>query len=352
MQTNQKMIASMISTKVPVVLAQIIHVEGSAYRKEGAWMLFFADGTRKGVISGGCLENDLAARAERMFRTGQTSIFDYDLRAEDDLGWGRGAGCNGIVTVMLRDVDSDFRDFLSVVEKQLYRKEPVLWIQAKNKPEQYACLTKDDQHYGEFAHQVPSDMNFSIPFQPFARLKMIDEELYYFQMLWPDPILYLIGAGEDARPLAQFGTHVGYQVQLLDWRPAFCTTEHFPTVGSFHLGDPVETIDTIPFCPLDSVVVMTHDFGRDAQLLKKLRPIQLLYLGILGSQKRTKRLLGGKVPDHIHSPIGLTIGADGPEEIAISVIAELIAVRRRKVGWKSQASTWLPEKAAGWGEIS
>ncbi|KXH81747.1 XdhC family protein [Sporosarcina sp. HYO08] len=352
MQTNQKMIASMIATEQKVVLAQIIHVEGSAYRKEGAWMLFFADGTRKGVISGGCLENDLAARAEQLFGTGQTDVFDYDLRSEDDLGWGRGAGCNGVITVMLRDIDADFRDFLSATQKQLYRKEPVLWIQATNESKDYACLTKEGKYYGAFAHELPTEIDFTALYQQFAGQKMIDEKLYYFQMIWPDPVLYIIGAGEDARPLAQFATHVGYQVQLLDWRPTFCTEEHFPTVHALHLGDPVKTIDTIAFSQLDSVVLMTHDFERDVQLLKELRQTQLLYLGVLGSQKRTKRLLGGKIPDHIHSPIGLSIGADGPEEIALSVIAELIAVRRRKVGWKSQVSTWLPGKAAGWGEIS
>ena len=76
---------------------------------------------------------------------------------------------------------------------------------------------------------------------------------------------------------------------------------------------------------------MTHDFQLDVKLVQRLRDRQLLYLGILGSKKRTERLLGGEIPNWIHSPVGLSIGADGPEEIAVSIVAELIAVRRGKV---------------------
>lgn len=152
--------------------------------------------------------------------------------------------------------------------------------------------------------------------------------MMYFQLIWPRPALYIIGAGVDARPLARLAGNVGYAVHLFDSRSALCNEIHFPTAVSFQVGDTEKLIDNISLSPLDSVVIMTHDFQLDAKLMHRLRAHQLLYLGILGSKKRTERLLGEEIPNWIHSPIGLSIGADGPEEIAVSIVAELIAVRR------------------------
>ena len=92
-----------------------------------------------------------------------------------------------------------------------------------------------------------------------------------------------------------------------------------------HVGKIGKLIETLTFSPLDSVVIMTHDFQRDIDILRRLKEEELFYLGILGSKNRTERLLGGLIPNWIHSPVGLSIGADGPEEIAVSIVAELIA---------------------------
>ena len=325
------MIEMILYTDQPVVLAMIVNVEGSAYRKEGSWMLFQQDGTQFGVISGGCLENDLQSRARDLFETEKVEVIQYDLSAEDDLGWGRGAGCNGGVSVLIRDIDRQFRRFLSLMQQQLLDKEPVLFIQSMNMFNDYSGITQNGHRYGSQEDEMPGKMHATIPFQHQAGQEIIHGKNVYVQLIWPEPSLYIIGAGADARPLALLAHSVGYAVHLLDWRQSLCNEIHFPTASTFQIGDVGKLVETIRYSPLDSIVIMTHDFQRDMNIMQKVRHTPLLYLGILGSKKRTQRLIDGVIPEWIHSPIGLSIGADGPEEIAVSIVAELIAVRRRKM---------------------
>ena len=331
MQTIQQIIETILNNNRPVVLAMIVQVEGSAYRKEGSWMLFKEDGTRLGVISGGCLENDLQTRSQELFATGKVEIIQYDLSAEDDLDWGRGAGCNGVVSILIRDIDQVFRDFLNQLHQNLLTKEPIAFIQSMNDFNDYGAVTQGGNRYGSLEDEIPIAMNATAAFQQQAGQRIIHDKNLYVQYIWPKPVLYIIGAGADARPLARLAHDVGYSVHLLDWRQSLCSEEHFPADASILIGDIAQAIDTIAFNELDAVVIMTHDFQKDLQIMQRLRTIPLLYLGILGSKKRTERLLGREIPKGMHSPIGLSIGADGPEEIAVSVVAELIAVRRGKM---------------------
>ncbi|WP_342511636.1 XdhC family protein [Sporosarcina sp. FSL K6-1522] len=331
MQTIQQMIETILNDNRPVVLAMIVHVEGSAYRKEGSWMIIQEDGTRLGVISGGCLESDLQMRSQELFETGKVEIVQYDLSDIDDVGWGRGAGCNGIVSVLIRDVDQTFRFFLNQLHKNLLVKEPIVFIQSMNDFNDYGAIMQGGNRYGSLENEVPIAIDGTAAFQQQAGQKIIHDKNMYVQFIWPKPVLYIIGAGADARPLARLAQDVGYSVHLLDWRQSLCSEEHFPTAASIRIGDIAQAIDTIAFNELDAVVIMTHDFQKDLQIMQRLRTIPLLYLGILGSKKRTERLLGGEILKGMHSPIGLPIGADGPEEIAISIVAELIAVRRGKM---------------------
>lgn len=326
------MIETILNDNDAVVLAMIVHVEGSAYRKEGSWMLFQEDETRLGVISGGCIESDLQIRAQKLFHTGQVEVVQYDLSAEDDLGWGRGAGCNGVVTVFIRDVDAAFIQFLHCTKQKLLAKEPVLFIQSMETFHHYGGMMQCGRQYGQLEEGIQFEWDVTTPFQQQSGQEKIHGEALYCQLIWPTPNLYIIGTGEDARPLARLAHEVGYAVHLLDWRPSMCNETHFPTAMSFRTGNIGQLLETIDLSPLDSIIIMTHDFQKDVDIIQKLQDIRLLYLGILGSKKRTARLFGGAIPKGIYSPVGLSIGADGPAEIAVSIVAELIAVRRRKKG--------------------
>lgn len=326
MYSIQSMIETVLNESHAVVLSMIVNVDGSSYRKEGAWMLLKENGDRIGVVSGGCLENDLSIRASQLFHTGKAEFVDYDLSAEDDLGWGRGVGCNGVVTVLVRDIDENFKQFLRLIHKRLLKKEPIHLLQSMTDFHDYTYMDQD------VSSQIGMQLNRNIerPFQTKAGQFQIGEELFYSQLIWPEPSLYILGAGVDARPLAALATRVGYAVHLFDWRDGICNKHHFPTAASIQIGDIRKQIADVNFSPLDSVVVMTHDFQTDAVIVEHLVNLKLLYVGILGSKKRSSRLFGGDIPSGVHTPIGLSIGADGPDEIAISIVAELIAVRQGK----------------------
>ncbi|WP_158233972.1 XdhC family protein [Sporosarcina sp. P34] len=328
MKSIQQIIETVLVDTQPAVLAMIVDIEGSSYRKEGTWMLIQENGVQIGMISGGCLENDLHSHATQLFRTGKAITVQYDLSSEDDLGWGRGAGCNGVVTVLVRDIDENFRNILDSIHKQIQANEPTYFLQSMTDFSQYGCLTSKGHHFGEVQANLTLNFNNLIPFQRKVGQINSGEDSVYFQLIWPQPLLYIIGAGVDARPLARLSENLGYAVHLFDWRSGICDEIYFPTAASIQIGNVSKLLSNVKFSPMDSVVLMTHDFQLDYEIGRHLLEFKLLYFGILGSKKRTKRLFDGKLPNSVHSPVGLSIGADGPEEIAVSIVSELIAVRR------------------------
>lgn len=327
MQEIPSFIETILQDDHRTVLAMIVDIDGSAYRKEGAWMIFKEDGTRSGMISGGCLENDLQERAKQLFHTGKTELKSYDMSAEDDIGWGRGAGCNGIVYVLLRDVDDKFKQALKKMHLTLQQKEPVLFIQSMENFERYYFQHPASASFDAF----PKKWTSIKPFGNIAGQQSIENHPCYIQLIWPQAHIYIIGAGADARPLVSLAADAGFIVHVFDWRTEYCKQKHFPKAAQIHDGNLVEQVAKIPFSALDSVIIMTHDFQYDLALVHYLKKIDLFYCGILGSKKRTARLMDGEVPVQIQSPVGLSIGADGPVEIAISIVAQLIAKKRGKL---------------------
>ncbi|MBL0387423.1 XdhC family protein [Tumebacillus sp. ITR2] len=274
--------------ETPGLLATIVHVEGSAYRKAGAVMVFFADGTTCGVLSAGCLEQDVAERVASVWSRGVAQTVVFDLRAEDDLSWGQGPGCNGQVTVLLEPLDGRLRAELEFVREKLERGEEV-----------EVCKRYDG---GEFVQRYE-----------------------------PRPRLVLLGAGPDARPVATMATQAGFSVTVADWREGFCKKEWFPKAESLVVDRAELLLSRVELTARDYVVLMTHHYQHDRLLLRGLLAHDLRYLGVLGPRRRTARLLGGQeveVPEIVHSPVGLAIGAEGPEEIAVSIVAELVQARR------------------------
>lgn len=330
-----EILGALIEDNQPAALAQIVNVDGSSYRKEGAWMLLKQDGTKIGLISGGCLENDLKYRAYELFSTGRAEILHYDLSSEDDYGWGVGAGCNGVLSVLLRDIDVDFRHSLIWMNEQLINKEPILYVQSLKHFDQYGFYNNMYKSICTLSFEMDEIINKKLhttpPFFDFAESLILNKEPFFIQVIWPKPNLYIIGAGEDVRPFAHLAADMGYSIHILDWREAYVSDKYFPFAHSLLIGEPDQLLNEIPLCRLDSVVIMTHDFGRDRKVMQYLKELQLFYIGILGSKNRTERLMGEEIPSWLHSPVGLKIGAEGPKEIAISIIAELIQSRRRKL---------------------
>jgi|SRR5690625_1463439 len=335
MDSMHEILAEIKLTEERCTLATVIKVEGSAYRKEGATMLFMEHGRQIGVISAGCLESDLAIQAnDLLLDTDQSRTLVYDMRAEDDLSWGRGAGCNGKVHILLEKIDSELKGHLETVSHFLEQGTPVIAAKIRKKDTSTirTLFVTKDQHI--FGHESAAS-------EQMIRMAQVGNKSYmqymeefdsdvYIHHFRPKPRLFIFGAGADVRPLASMAATTGFSVKVWDWRPTFL--DHFPDTVVLRNPSIPETIENLYFSPGDSVITMTHDFQKDKELLHLLleKEKNISYLGILGPRKRTSRLLnGGVIPERLHSPVGMSIGADGPEQIAISIIADLIQTQQQ-----------------------
>lgn len=333
MDSIYTIIDEIVNSNIQSILATIIKVEGSAYRKEGTTMLFLEDDRHIGVISAGCLEEDLTIRAQELFNkdTPQSYTIIYDMSSEDDLSWGRGAGCNGKVHILLEKVTTDMKNHIKTLCNHLKHGQQVTSIRVlqNDTVTKTSYLTNSNQVFGD---QIdPSILPIAISKNK-AGIEYIKEpDTYaYFQYYRPKLRLFIFGAGPDVRPLAAIAVKVGFEVTVWDWRPNYYQQAHFPHVTVLQNETITNVIDHAHFSGSDSVIIMTHDFQKDKEILHLLlKESQMRYLGILGPRKRTSRLLNGNdIPKNLHSPVGLSIGAEGPDEIAISIIADLIKTHR------------------------
>ncbi|MCP3763609.1 XdhC family protein [Domibacillus sp. A3M-37] len=310
------------SSSVGGVLAAVVKVTGSAYKKEGAAMLFKADGTQVGLLSAGCLEEDLSERlreSDEPYRE-----FVYDMRDEDQLSWGEGSGCNGVIHVWTEKLSEAYVAHLLQLKKALRAGRSVLMLKKRGARSGYLFIPDEGEPFGCWEGGVPDDCRVIERGMFFSKALGSD---VYVHRIRPKQRLVVFGAGPDARPLVSFAAGAGFSVTVSDWRPAFCTAAHFPAAEKHVIGFPYEVIDRMELKPNDCVVIMTHNFKRDQELIHVLKDKELRYLGVLGSKKRTARLFGlDPLPQGITSPAGLSIQAQGAEEIAISIVAQLIGV--------------------------
>lgn len=320
------------------VLATVIRVEGSAYRKAGACRLLLPGCRGVGVISAGCLEADLEARFPRLWAAGNSRTLVYDMSAEDDLSWGQGAGCNGVIDVLVESVDEAMRSDWLRMHALVQSGTPVLMVKqltGQGAVARTCYLTQSGDAFGNWGagsaaiadeawRQIGRNHKSGL-----RRLEGVDGDCY-LQVVLPKRRLLVVGAGEDARPLAAYAAAAGFSVSVADWRPEACSQVHFPQADQLFAGPLPDVLEPLALSTDDAAVIMTHNFQRDKEALNLLLQKKPGYLGVLGPRHRTARLLGGNdIPEGLRSPVGLPIGADGPEEIAVSILAELIQSRRR-----------------------
>lgn len=309
------------------VMATIIHVEGSAYLKEGTTMLFLENDTTVGFISPGCLEEDLRFHVKEVLALGSSRSVVYDLSAQDDFTWGQGMGCNGKLYILLEYMDEELKGNLRKV--QLYLQHGIDVLHVKKLTSDFsvvasAYIAKTGQLFGQMDQDISNNPDWNLPTGTNL------SHLIYSQVYSPQNKLIIFGAGADARPLANFAAEMGIAVTVCDWRESLCNKTYFPTAEQCVLGFPHEIFQKISIRRNDFVVLMTHHFKRDQEILAYIKEQRPGYFGILGSQERTKRMFQqNQIPSWVSAPVGLPIGAVGPGEIAISIVAEIIAVMRQ-----------------------
>jgi xanthine/CO dehydrogenase XdhC/CoxF family maturation factor len=313
MKELQEIVERLCRTDAPSVLATLVAVEGSSYRRPGARMLI-AGGLRMGSISGGCLEEDLVERSKRVAESGRPELIVYDTAAENDIVWGVGLGCHGVVRVLLEPV-APHPAWATCLSENLRAgratERVVVWA---NPDGPVGTRLKDDPQLGR---QGRGDGIFN-------------------ERVEPPTSLTIFGAGDDARPLARMALELGWRVTVADPRPAMPTEERFPGVFALVLGTAEQLVARA--CPLPGslAVVMTHHYRHDVPLLQHLLPLPLAYLGLLGPKRRAERILADieekdlqitpAMRKRLRAPVGLDLGSDAPEEVALSIIAEMKSV--------------------------
>lgn len=300
------------SPGVTSALATLVRIEGSSYRRPGARMLIIPDREPIGSISGGCLEGDVAERARRVVATGRPELAVYDTTNENDLIWGVGTGCRGVVHVMIEQIGAVRPSWMGTLESNLGRRETT------------ELSVGFGQGHGFLGTRLTRD------------LSELERAGAFNEVVTPPPSLTLFGAGEDARPLSRLAKELGWCVNVVDSRSALATRERFPGVDSV-LVAPCGSLDEhIELDERSHVVVMTHRFEDDLRLLQVILSRPLAYVGIVGSRQRTERILEQLREEgaplcadslaNLSGPAGLDIGATTPEAIALSILVEIQCV--------------------------
>lgn len=329
-----------------LVLATITATRGSTYRKPGAMMLISPDHCYEGLISGGCLEGDLLEHAQNLFTDGGAKRVVYDMHSDEDLVWGLGIGCDGVIELLLQRLDGPFhRDLFGGIRSALAARRRVIFVLATEvsesaaAPDAIATVAEDGRTFGDerltslagdrVAQGWP-DERFLVADGEGCRAMLIN--------LVPQPRVLLCGGGPDAVPIASQAAALDWQCQVVDHRPAYARAERFPDGTEVLLCRPAALAETSDLEQFDAAVIMSHHLESDAAYLRCLAPLaksgSLPYLGILGPAARRKRLQEmADAPDIlVHGPVGLDIGAELPEAIALAVTAEIHAVLNRRDG--------------------
>lgn len=320
-----------------LALATIIRIQGSSYRKTGAKMLFSKDGKRFGSISAGCLEDDLAIHSCDVINTQRSKRVIYDLQDEEDFTWG--VGCNGVIEIFIEPFLFDTS--VSTLKRFLFNGKRIITLKPlmKNKKQETYLFTLEGK---QIAREETKELEFE--FSPLikafihstekVKIVTLRGEEFLLEKNNPKNQLYIFGAGPDAEPLAQLASTLDFSVMVIDPRESRCNRDFFPTVEKLINDHPAVFFQTHTIIDSAFIVIMNHHFQRDKQILENLPYERTAYIGILGSKKRTEKLISKldlSQKKKIHSPIGLSINAEGPDEISVSIMAQIIQVRHQRL---------------------
>lgn len=330
-------------------LATVVQVEGSSYRQPGARMLVTEDGLLTGAISGGCLEGDALRKALYVMDRRQAMLVTYDTNDEDDATLGLGLGCNGIIQVLIEPVDEQRPDHplqllqLAAAKRQSSVLVTLFSLTDRKHPLAGTRLLLSGN--GEFTGSIPGyeDIfrqeamtvlnNGRSSFKEYKELSVF----VFTEYLSPPVSLVIFGAGNDVMPLVDMAAILGWPATVIDGRPAYATRERFAQPGCrVMVAKPEQALEQLVIDNRTAFILMTHNYRYDMAMLQALFMKEIAYIGLLGPRKKKERILdelreAGKGPSReqlavLHGPVGLDIGAETPEEIALSVIAEIKAV--------------------------
>lgn len=298
-------------------LATLVGVTGSSYRRPGARLIIASDGTYAGAISGGCLEAEVLRKARWLVREG-ACLQRYSTLFDDTADIPYGLGCGGTVDVLLEPAGTpEFELLMTALDGSLQGRT-------------HHVMTQLPGHASKLRRRVRVGPEHG-PFEPHEQTGA-DEPGWFSETLMPPQRLLVFGAGDDAQPLVRMAVLLGWTVVVVDSRQQWARTERFPEAQLV-----LHTYDTaaLEIVETDAAVVMTHSYEQDRACLTSLLPRSPRYLGLLGARHRSALLLseaaatlGWELQDaceKVFAPIGLDIGGDGAEAIALAIVAEIQA---------------------------
>jgi len=333
-------------------LATVVRIEGSAYRRAGAKLLVEETGATRGGVSGGCLEADVREVAIAVMREGAPRLRHYETGGDDQTVWGLGLGCNGSVDIFIQPVTSGdtVLDAARRVRTLLAGDAPFAVSTLVRGPAGILgrmLVSTDGPATGSTGS---SALDRVIARRAEALVATAESECYeieptgvdlpstevFTEVHVPPPRLVVCGAGDDAIPLAAGASEVGFRVTIVDHRPAYLSAERFPGAERIDRR-PADGLEGLPLGRRTYAVVMTHSFAYDRDWVAHLLRTDVPYVGLLGPRARRDEILeridaasaqsSAMGAERLFAPVGLDLGADGPEQVAVSIVAELLAVR-------------------------
>lgn len=355
----------------PVALAVVVGLEGSGYRKPGARLLVGKGGNFTGLVSGGCLEQDIIDAAARVQQSGKAEMLEFDTRPEDDILLGWGSGCRGLFHILLHRCEGNL---LRVLHEELEAGRTVVLGTVVGTSDEFSelgaqvLLLEDGALVGDstiepclrlFAAKLPSRPQIVAIDSP-DKMRVAEGYAYdgreaavgavLVETMRPAPRLLVIGAGDDVPPVVDVATTAGLRTTVLDHRPSFADRSRFPTADEVLVRRPEDVTDETLHLH-SAVVVMTHQFEWDQRWLARLSSVPFAYIGVLGPLDRTRRLfarseqpgmaeqetgsaeaIAALSERDVYGPVGLDIGGEGPGPIAVSIVAQVLAVLHGRDG--------------------
>jgi len=331
------------------VLVTLVRAEGSSYRRPGARLLLGVRGEYAGTISGGCLEAEVLRKATWLVREGAV-VERYSTMFDDTAEVPFGLGCGGVVDLLLEPANTaESRALMAALKASLTGEQVTVltWLPCGDRGLGRAVLSASGDFLfasNELAEPELVDARAGVLLRGWV--ENMPEGIFVEKIDAPQR-LFVLGAGDDAKPLVSMAALLGWSVTVMDGRAQLARAERFPEAERVVVF-PSGSADALGIRPEDAVVLMTHSYEQDGELLAALLPLRPRYLGVLGARHRSSLLVSetaaklgrtiGACCEQIYAPVGLDLGGDGPEAIALAVIAEVQACCMGKLGTSRRLS--------------
>lgn len=349
-----KRIESLSDDAEPMILATVVDVRGSSYRLPGAKMLIDKNFNTIGTVSGGCLEADVLERARRVLETGAAEVFTYDTTdaAREDSIFSLNMGCRGVIQILLERARIDLINFYRRLRDA--RRDGVAATLIENGATENSSYRKIGERLlldGETIVESDFDREIQENLLPAclevlrekkSKTLVVGENVFFLEFVAPPLSVVIFGAGADAIPLVETAKISGWRVSIVDHRAGYASAERFPEADEIIIARSENLNGELAIDANTAAVVMTHNYEHDANILRFLLQSNAFYVGSLGPRRRAESILrelraaGEDFADRqikkLYAPVGLDIGAETPETIALSIVAEIQSVASNRAG--------------------